>query len=939
MAYNRELSQFASFVEIVDSTKQVGLRTDYCISNGLSVGGGVSAYNQEITNNSREKESLISFKKSYFLDSSYFDKDLYVSGIATFPNLVASGSFSAVGVSTFESLYVSSSNNALSTSTGALVVEGGIGVGKSIVAKETISCENLIVATRAASEIVSVAGSLTANDILARKRFTVAGVGSTAQVDFADNTYTSFNGISVQFVTIPNFENGLFVNAGVNTFKNITYIQNQSADGFLNLETNPANIFYPGPRYALFVDGGASISKYLNVGIGVTIGTWISVGSSGNSGNPNKFFNTTSFEGSEVILGATTSTKITPYGLFNASIIPDPSTAGISIGSSTRTWPFIYGNVGVISDFTSTTLRVFNESNFGKSAVFTEGLFSTGISTFNIGLNVQDQVNFFNNFYVAGLSTFLGAIQGTISTSIVSQNSIIGTANNDQDYYFALLQNRTAQPDGSGLYVDTGITTGLAYNPISNNLLIGNNLTINGNSIIAEPENSAKSFNLLNGNVKVANIFNSADSLEIGGVSGVTTIRNALTNVTGFLKVTGNQIKASDDSTNITMTSNTLTSLAGNLTINGTSGAATILVNQGRLNFANTNVIYADLLRNAINVDIASTIGITTINSQQLYVGGDILLGGNDILASDGLTNISLNSNQLTTFQGDIQVQGNDIRASTGATNITMTNNTLTAFAGDIQVGGNDIRASDGNINIFMTSNTLTSIAGNLKVEGNQIQAGTGATNITLIDNVQTVFAGDIRVNGNDIRASDGLPNITLESNTNTYFAGDIQINGNDIKNSDGTISISLVPSTNGNVAFASDITAYSVYANGVVASLNTQNVEIKDSLINIGLIEDTLNPGTLVGPSSDTGIDVGLLMNYYDTVARKAAVFWDDSLSRVGIASRVTESNKVLTVQSYADLQVGGMWVTDCAGTSKVITCETSTRKLQNIVIDAGTF
>jgi hypothetical protein len=238
-----------------------------------------------------------------------------------------------------------------------------------------------------------------------------------------------------------------------------------------------------------------------------------------------------------------------------------------------------------------------------------------------------------------------------------------------------------------------------------------------------------------------------------------------------------------------------------------------------------------------------------------------------------------------------------------------------------------------------MTSNTLTSIAGDLKIEGNQIQAGTGATNITLLDGTQTIFAGDIRINGNDIRSSDGLSNITLQSNSLTQFAGDIQINGNDIKNSDGTTSITLVPGTDGNVAIASDLTVYSVYANGVIASLNTQNVEIKDSLINIGLIEDPLNPGSLVGPSSDTNIDVGVLMNYYDTVSRKAAVFWDDSVSRVGIASRVTEANKVLTVQSYADLQAASLWITDCEGTSKIINCTDSTRKLENILIDAGTF
>jgi len=37
--------------------------------------------------------------------------------------------------------------------------------------------------------------------------------------------------------------------------------------------------------------------------------------------------------------------------------------------------------------------------------------------------------------------------------------------------------------------------------------------------------------------------------------------------------------------------------------------------------------------------------------------------------------------------------------------------------------------------------------------------------------------------------------------------------------------------------------------------------------------------------------------------------------------------------------LELGSLWVNDCAGTSQVINCSGTTRTLENITIDGGTF
>jgi len=67
--------------------------------------------------------------------------------------------------------------------------------------------------------------------------------------------------------------------------------------------------------------------------------------------------------------------------------------------------------------------------------------------------------------------------------------------------------------------------------------------------------------------------------------------------------------------------------------------------------------------------------------------------------------------------------------------------------------------------------------------------------------------------------------------------------------------------------------------------------------------------------------------------------VFWDDSEQRIGIGSDVSELTSVLTVAHYADLQIKGLWISDCAGTQQVISCTGSERFLNDITVDGGTF
>ena len=97
--------------------------------------------------------------------------------------------------------------------------------------------------------------------------------------------------------------------------------------------------------------------------------------------------------------------------------------------------------------------------------------------------------------------------------------------------------------------------------------------------------------------------------------------------------------------------------------------------------------------------------------------------------------------------------------------------------------------------------------------------------------------------------------------------------------------------------------------------------------------------------PSSTTTWDLGVLFNYYQTSAKKSAVVWEQSDSRFKFASEVSDgggtdnNSPQITFTSYAPIEIGSLWVNDCAGQSQVINCAGGVRTLENITIDAGTF
>ena len=166
---------------------------------------------------------------------------------------------------------------------------------------------------------------------------------------------------------------------------------------------------------------------------------------------------------------------------------------------------------------------------------------------------------------------------------------------------------------------------------------------------------------------------------------------------------------------------------------------------------------------------------------------------------------------------------------------------------------------------------------------------------------------------------------------------GNIQVGvtgDNELDTSSGNLTID---SAGGTVTVDDNLTVNGTFTVlGTQSIINTETLKVEDSLIEVGLVN---SGGNLVAPSSDANIDVGMIFHYYSGSAKKAAVFWDDSVGRIAFGAEVSESASVLTNSTHATIEAGGMFIKDAAGLSAVISHDGSLRQLSNITIDAGSF
>ena len=212
----------------------------------------------------------------------------------------------------------------------------------------------------------------------------------------------------------------------------------------------------------------------------------------------------------------------------------------------------------------------------------------------------------------------------------------------------------------------------------------------------------------------------------------------------------------------------------GNLDVDGhtelddvnVSGIATI----ASLKLASGSTVVAildeDNLGSASDTALATQQSIKTYIDNQL-TGSDLDFQGD----SGGTLSIDLDSETLT-----IAGTTNEIETSGSGNTLTIGLPDNVTLGGDLTVNGNDIKGNGGTTAITISTADVT-IAGDLTVTGNDIK-GSGGTAITMDGSNNVAVTGDLTVTGNDIKSSGGTTAFTL-SGANATTAGNHTTTGN----------------------------------------------------------------------------------------------------------------------------------------------------------------
>jgi len=395
-------------------------------------------------------------------------------------------------------------------------------------------------------------------------------------------------------------------------------------------------------------------------------------------------------------------------------------------------------------------------------------------------------------------------------------------------------------------------------------------------------------------------------------ISGITTVSNTTDSTTkdnGSLVIEGGV--GIEKSLNV----------GGNFKVTGLStfvGAVTFEGGTITLGDANTdNVVFNADVNSGIlpNADGSFDIGDASVSKRWRHASfsgvGTFATGAVIDAIQIGITAV----NEIDTSSGVLildsaagQVQITDDLSVTGVSTFT---GAIDANGGADISGGETVLSSATVSDLTATRIVLAGTSGSLVDDSSLtftdaagLTVANSGINVTGVSTFSTdlVVGGDIRVNGNDIKDGGGTAAITFDGSGNTTITGNLNVNGS-------------------------------------TTQVNTTTLTIEDNLIELGKVDGN-------APTSDLNKDIGMLLHYFDSAARLGAVYYDDSVSRIVLASRVGESSGVLTVDAgyYANVELQGLFVTDTAGSGEaVISYATiggvTARHLQNITVDGGTF
>ena len=345
-----------------------------------------------------------------------------------------------------------------------------------------------------------------------------------------------------------------------------------------------------------------------------------------------------------------------------------------------------------------------------------------------------------------------------------------------------------------------------------------------------------------------------------------------------------------------------------NLSVTGITTSAGVTLSSGAFTGSGSGLTAGTVPLSSLDIDGGTA--TTTLADGDLFIVDDGAGGTNRKVTFTTLSEAVLGGSGGATF------------AAVNVTGITTVGGAFDANGGANISGGETVLSSatvsdltDNRVVIAGTSGALED-SGNLTFNGStlavtgNITSNNGAQLTGAETTMSSATVSDLTDNRVVIAGTSGA----LEDSNNLQFDGT-------------TLAVTGNITASANVTVSGNLTV-----NGTTSQINTVNTTIEDTLLELQVVDGS-------ALSSDTNKDVGIVMNYYSGSAKKAAFYWDDSTARFVLSAVATESTGVMTNSTAGAMEVGSLYVNDCAGISQVISCSGTTRSLENINLDGGTF
>jgi hypothetical protein len=780
-----------------------------------------------------------------------------VQGTDSYFKIDTVNSFEKVTFGTVPNIEILNTDDSVNKNTGALVVDGGVGVKKNLTVGLNLTVDgNTILGNERNTDLLSASGISNFNvpDNIVNVFEIRENLSSYIKIDTSDNNeYVDFGttpvvrilnikdssskdtgalvveggagiersltvGVDLTVDRDATVTRNLAVNGGNLTTSNVTFnlvnttatavnfagaatdIQIGSATGTTNVNNN---LDVDGD---VNIDGGDLTASAASFNLINTTVETVNFGSQATTINIGALTGTTTIRNASVVLdgdlqikGGDLTTNQTTFNLVNATAttvnLAGAGTA-VNIGAASGTTT-VKNNLRVDADLQveggdlTTNQTTFNLLNTGVQTI---NAFGTGTAV-NIGA-ATGNTTIKNSLIVDGNSTLgnstadIFTITGSLASSLPDNTAAaadfkeglnsyfkIDTTNSSEFVVFGSLPKLTSLNTTDATNSITAGATFAGGLAVAKQVWVGSNLRVDGNSTLGEnrvsdatsingqviidlPDNSSSAFSIvenLSSYVKI-NTVDTAELIEFGSAPRVSILNSteSTTKDTGALVIEGGVGIEFSLVSGLDVTSGRNITAGNNLAVNGGNLTSSASI----FNLLNSTVGAVNFANDATAISIGSLTGDTTVR-HNLIVTGDVSVNGGDLTTSQSVFNLINTSASAINFAG----AGTAVNIGSTSGNTNVKNNLIVDL--DLQVKGGDLTTNQSTFNLLNTNSTTVNFAGAATLI--DIGAATGTTSI----NNNLDVDGNINVDGGSITTSLATINLLNSTATTVNAFGD----------------------------------------------------------------------------------------------------------------------------------------------------------------------